>query len=401
MRRQEELVNRDASARLVLTPGQLSRYQRQLILPGFGVETQSRLLHGRVLIVGAGGLGSPAALYLAAAGVGTLGILDGDRVDVSNLHRQILHDTADVGRPKTETARRRLSALNPDVNVVEHREWLSRNNVLEILSGYDVIVNGADNFPTRYLLSDAAVYLKKPLVDAAILRFEGQLTVFMPGQGCYRCLFPDPPPPGLVPNCAEGGILGVVAGIMGTAEAVEALKILSGMGHVGAGRLKLYDALAGDWRTMTWDPDPACPACGPNTFLPHWPDYEAFCGMPGSSVPSDATVLAIDPREAHRLIREEEAILWDVRTPAEYRMGHVPGSLNVPFDDWTGPHRPELPAQGETLILICATGVRSGRAVEALRHQRGYRAAHIQDGIIGWTNVDLPWRAFDGREGPS
>lgn len=383
-----------------LTAAQLSRYQRQLILPGFGIEAQHRLRAGRVLIVGAGGLGSPAALYLAAAGVGTIGMVDGDRVDLSNLHRQILHDTVDVGRPKTETAARRLRALNPDVVVVEHRDWLTRDNVWELLGAYDVIVNGADNFPTRYLLSDAAVYLKKPLVDAAILRFEGQLTVFMPGRGCYRCLFPAPPPPGLVPNCAEGGILGVVAGIMGTAQAAEALKILSGVGSVAAGRLQLYDALMGEWRVMTWNPDPDCNACGPDSRLPDLPDYDAFCGVPGPAGTADRGVPALDPEEAHRRMREAGAVLWDVRSPAEYKAGHVPGSVNVPYEDWMDMKRLGLPREGQSLLVICATGIRSARAVGTLAERFGYPAVHVQGGLLAWTNAQLPWTVSLGATSP-
>src|SRR2546425_1214803 len=246
----------------LLTKEQMERYSRQTILEEVGLQGQRKLLDSKVLVVGAGGLGSPVAIYLAAAGVGTLGIVDGDRVDLSNLHRQIMHFTHDIGRPKTQSARRTLEDLNPDVTVIPHQTVLTSENAFEIISDYDVVINGSDNFPTRYLVNDACVMLHKPLVDASILKWEGQATVFSPGHGCYRCLFPTPPPPGTVPSCAEGGIIGALAGYMGTLQAIEAIKILLDKGETLANRLLIYDALIGEVRTVRWNRNPDCPVCG-------------------------------------------------------------------------------------------------------------------------------------------
>ncbi|MBX6378405.1 MAG: molybdopterin-synthase adenylyltransferase MoeB, partial [Clostridia bacterium] len=274
---------------VLLTDDQLERYGRQLILDEVGVEGQKRLLEARVAVVGAGGLGSPVALYLAAAGVGTIGLIDGDCVDASNLHRQILHGYADVGRPKTLSGRERLEGQNPDVTVVEHREPLTAANALSVLAGYDLVVNGSDNFPTRYLVNDACVLLGKPLVDASILKWEGQATVFLPGQGCYRCLYPSPPPPGTVPSCAEGGIMGALAGHMGTLQALEALKVLLGAGEPLVSRLVLFDALRGRYRVLRFRRNPACPVCGDHPTITQLIDYEAFCGVP---LPTASTAVA-------------------------------------------------------------------------------------------------------------
>ncbi len=240
----------------LLTKEQMERYARQTILEEVGLQGQRKLLDSKVLIIGAGGLGSPVAIYLAAAGVGTLGIVDGDRVDLTNLHRQVMHFTHDIGRPKTQSARRTLEDLNPDLTVVPHQTVLTSENALEIIAEYDLVVNGSDNFPTRYLVNDACVMLNKPLVDASILKWEGQATVFLPVRGCYRCLFPTPPPPGTVPSCAEGGIVGALAGFMGTLQATEAIKILLGKGETLANRLVIYDALIGETRTLRWSRDP-------------------------------------------------------------------------------------------------------------------------------------------------
>jgi molybdopterin/thiamine biosynthesis adenylyltransferase/rhodanese-related sulfurtransferase/molybdopterin converting factor small subunit len=373
-----------------LTGTQMSRYQRQIILPEVGVEGQRRLLASRVLLIGAGGLGSPAAIYLAAAGVGTIGVVDGDRVDETNLHRQVLHMTHDVGRPKTQSARRHLEDLNPDVTVVEHRTFLSSENALEILKDYDVIVNGSDNFPTRYLVNDAAVLLGKPLVDASILRFEGQATVFLPGQGCYRCLFPEPPAPGTVPSCAEGGILGALAGVMGTIQAVETLKILLGRGETLAGRLLLYDALAAEWRTFRWRRNPDCPVCGDHPTIHALIDYEAFCGVraPGEARTEDAgPSLELQPREALRLLAEGAALV-DVRPEAQYAAGHIPGSLALPLEELSA-RVGEIPS-GRKIVCVCNIGVRSALAVEYLRGQ-GAEAYNLAGGVLAWQNEGLPW----------
>lgn len=262
------------------TPEQAVRYSRHIILPEIGGVGQRKLLNAKVILIGAGGLGSPTALYLAAAGVGTLGIVDFDTVDLSNLHRQILHGHANIGRPKVESARDQLKNVNPDAKVVAHTEALTSENAMEILSQYDIIVNGCDNFATRYLVNDAAYLLKKPLVDGSIFRFEGQSTVFMPDKGCYRCLFPAPPPPGAVPSCAEAGVLGALPGMIGIIQATETVKLILGLGEPLVNRLLLYDALAMEFREVKIRRDPECPLCGDNPTIDHLIDYEAFCGGP-------------------------------------------------------------------------------------------------------------------------
>ena len=263
---------------MALTPDQVKRYSRHLIMPQVGSAGQRKLLQSKVLIVGAGGLGSPAAVYLSLAGVGTIGIADFDVVDVSNLQRQILHRSSDVGRPKTVSAMETLKEYNPDTNVVLHDAWLTSENAMDIISGYDIVVNGADNFPSRYLINDACYLAGKPLVDGSILIFDGQATVFIPGQGCYRCLFPSPPPPGMVPNCAEAGVLGALTGVVGSIQAVETLKLLLGIGESLASRLLLIDALSMDFRQVRIPHNPQCPLCGDNPTVTEPIDYEAFCG---------------------------------------------------------------------------------------------------------------------------
>jgi molybdopterin/thiamine biosynthesis adenylyltransferase/rhodanese-related sulfurtransferase len=381
----------------LLTREQLTRYSRQVILEDVGVAGQHRLLNSKVLVIGAGGLGSPVSLYLAAAGIGTLGIVDGDRVDLSNLHRQIIHFTHDIGRPKTESARRTLEDVNPDVTVVPYQTTLTSENAFEIIGPYDVVVNGSDNFPTRYLVNDACVLLGKALVDASILKWEGQATTFLPGRGCYRCLFPTPPPPGTVPSCAEGGIIGAVAGFMGSLEALEAIKILLGTGEPLANRLLLVDALSGEMRALRWQRNPACPVCGDHPTITSLIDYEEFCGLPGQmhgapgsagSVPAVAgDIPEVDPDEARRLI-EAGAQLIDVREPWEWAMTRVPGATLIPMADIPSrlseidPHRPA--------VIMCAVGGRSGRVVEALRRAGYANALNLAGGIVEWTNRQFP-----------
>ena len=267
----------------ILSEEQVRRYSRHLILPEIGGSGQRKLLNGKVLLVGAGGLGSPVALYLAAAGVGTLGIVDFDVVDLSNLQRQILHHVRDVGRPKVESAVDTIADLNPDVKVVPYREALNSSNVRQIFSEYDVIVNGSDNFPTRYLANDACVFLKKPLVDGSIFKFEGQTTVFLPGHGCYRCLYPAPPPPGVVPSCAEAGVLGVICGVIASIQGVETIKLLLGLGDPLVGRLVFFDALSMEFRQVKFRRDPDCPVCGDHPTITDLIDYNEFCGVPGGA----------------------------------------------------------------------------------------------------------------------
>ena len=272
------------------TEDQVRRYARHIILPGIGGEGQQKLIDSKVLVIGAGGLGSPAAMYLAAAGVGTLGLVDFDHVDESNLQRQILHGTSDVGRPKVESGTDRLNELNPNVEVVAHRSLLSSSNAFDVIGGYDVVVDGTDNFPVRYLVNDATQMLGKPLVYGSIFQWEGQASVFMPGQNtpCYRCLFPEPPPPGTVPSCAEGGVFGVLPGIIGSIQAVEAIKLLLGIGESLSGKLVLYDALRNEFTTVNlrWDPD--CPVCGKHPTVTELIDYEAFCGLAPGQAPPEA-----------------------------------------------------------------------------------------------------------------
>ena len=263
-----------------LTPDQVTRYSRHIIMPQVGPVGQRKLMQAKVLIVGAGGLGSPIALYLAAAGVGTLGIVDFDTVDLSNLQRQLLHHTDDVGKPKVVSARETLNAYNPEVNVVAHEVPITSENALEIIPQYDIIVNGADNFATRYLVNDASYLAGKPLVDGSILLFDGQATTFIPGKGCYRCLFPEPPPPGLVPSCAEAGVLGALCGTIGTIQATEVLKLILGIGEPLAGRLLIYDALAMEFRQVRIRRNPNCPLCGEHPTVTELIDYDAFCGSP-------------------------------------------------------------------------------------------------------------------------
>jgi adenylyltransferase/sulfurtransferase len=266
--------------RRVMTEEQIRRYSRHLILPEVGGAGQRKLLNSRVLLIGAGGLGSPVALYLAAAGVGSVGIVDFDVVDLSNLQRQILHHGHDVGRPKVQSAVDTIGDLNPDVKVIPYQEALSSENVRRIFADFDVVVNGCDNFPTRYLVNDACVFLGKPMVDGSIFKFEGQATVFLPGHGCYRCLYPAPPPPGVVPSCAEAGVLGVVCGVIASIQGVETIKLLLGLGEPLVGRLVFFDALAMEFRQVKYRRDPACPVCGDHPTITDLIDYHEFCGVP-------------------------------------------------------------------------------------------------------------------------
>jgi molybdopterin/thiamine biosynthesis adenylyltransferase len=272
------------------TEDQVRRYARHIILPGIGGDGQQKLMDARVLVIGAGGLGSPASMYLAAAGVGTIGLVDFDEVELSNLQRQLLHDTSDVGRPKVDSGKERLDDINPNVEVVAHKTLLTSDNAFDILGDYDVIVDGTDNFPVRYLVNDATQMLGKPLVYGSIYQWEGQASVFLPGQEapCYRCLFPEPPPPGTVPSCAEGGVFGVLPGIIGSVQAVEAIKLVLGVGEPLAGRLLIYDALSNEFTTvkLRWDPD--CPVCGKHPTVTELIDYEAFCGLAPGQAPPEA-----------------------------------------------------------------------------------------------------------------
>jgi sulfur-carrier protein adenylyltransferase/sulfurtransferase len=376
-----------------LTNDEVRRYSRHLIMPEVGVEGQRRLKAARVLCVGAGGLGSPASLYLAAAGVGTLGLVDFDTVDFSNLQRQVLYDTADVGRPKLAAARARLSGLNPEVNVVTHETALKSSNALDILGQYDVIVDGADNFPTRYLVNDACVLLGKPNAYGSIFRFDGQASVFaVKGGPCYRCLYPEPPPPGLVPSCAEGGVLGVLPGVIGTIQATEAIKLIVGAGQPLVGRLLLFDALRMSFRTLTLRRDPACPVCGDAPTVRALIDYEQFCGITPASHASDPAALpaeqetTVEELKTH-LDRRDPVWVLDVREPREFEICRIPGSTLIPLGEL--PKRlAELPQGSDApeIIVHCKSGVRSAKAVKLLRENGILRARNLKGGILAWID---------------
>ncbi len=371
-----------------LTPGEVHRYSRHLRLPDVGRDGQRRLKASRVLVVGVGGLGSPAALYLAAAGVGRLGLVDHDRVEVTNLQRQILHDTRAVGEEKLASARRRLEATNPEVEVVTHEARLDSGNALEILDGYDLVVDGSDNFPTRYLVNDACVLSGVPLVYGAVHRFDGQASVFAADDGpCYRCLFRDPPPHGAVPTCEEAGVLGVLPGIIGSIQATEALKLLLGEGRSLSGRLLTLDAREMRFREIEVRRDADCPACGDDPSVTELIDYEEFCGMDpsGSQHSGEDGVPHVDVQTLRRRIEEGEPLqILDVRQPYEWEicnldeqgadlvpLGQLPGALDRVRDD-----RP--------VVVYCRSGGRSARAVRLLQ-RHGYDAANLEGGILAWA----------------
>jgi len=367
-----------------LTREELHRYSRHLILPDVALDGQMRIKAARVLLVGAGGLGSPAALYLAAAGVGTLGLVDFDVVDVTNLQRQVLHGTSAVGQSKLESARDRIGDLNPNVAVEMHETRLTSANALEIMREYDVIVDGTDNFATRYLTNDACVLLGKPNVYGSIFRFEGQASIFaMPDGPCYRCLFPNPPPPGLVPSCAEGGVLGVLPGIVGTIQATEALKLILGIGDALVGRLLLIDAMAMRFHTVRVPRDPNCPACGTRQ-IKELIDYDEYCGTPGGEMPVSKDVPEITPTElAARLDAKDEFDLIDVREAYEWQLGRLPTARLIPLG--------QLPSALSTLdstrdiVVYCRSGKRSADATIQLR-AAGFRAVNLAGGILRWSD---------------
>jgi sulfur-carrier protein adenylyltransferase/sulfurtransferase len=368
-----------------LSRDELLRYSRHLILPNVALDGQRRIKAARVLLVGAGGLGSPAALYLAAAGVGTIGIVDFDVVDVSNLQRQVLHGTSAVGRSKLESARDRIADLNPNVVVETHDTRLTSDNALAILGEYDVVVDGTDNFATRYLVNDACVLLGKPNVYGSIYRFDGQASVFCTANGpCYRCLFPTPPPAGSVPSCAEGGVLGVLPGLVGTIQATEALKLILGAGDALIGRLLLVDALGMNFRSVRVPRDPACPACGARTIT-RLIDYDEFCGTsPDEAASSMARVPEMTPRDlAEAIARGDDLQLLDVREPYEWRLGVLPEAKLVPLGALAGAMSSLDVARH--VVVYCRSGVRSADAVQRLA-AAGFRATNLAGGILRWSD---------------
>jgi adenylyltransferase/sulfurtransferase len=375
-----------------LTRDELHRYSRHLILPGVALDGQRKLRAARVLLVGAGGLGSPAALYLAAAGVGTLGLVDFDVVDVTNLQRQVLHGTRAIGRPKLESARERLADLNPHVHVEPYDTRLTSANALEILRDYDVVVDGTDNFATRYLTNDACVLLGRPNVYGSIFRFEGQASVFATADGpCYRCHFPTPPPPDSVPSCAEGGVLGVLPGLVGTIQATETIKLILGVGDTLAGRLLLVDALRMRFDTVRVPRDPSCPACGTRT-IGALIDYDEFCGTPGGEPARADDVVEVTPQAfAERRAAADDVTLIDVREPHEWAIGHLAGARHVPLGTLAA-SLATIPLDRD-VVVYCRSGKRSAEAARQLA-AAGFRVASLAGGILRWRDeIDPDVRA--------
>ncbi|ACL23867.1 molybdopterin-synthase adenylyltransferase MoeB [Chloroflexus aggregans] len=371
---------------VTLSNEEIARYSRHLIMPEVGMAGQRRLKQGSVLLIGTGGLGSPLALYLAAAGVGHIGLVDFDVVDASNLQRQIVHGTGTVGIAKTESAKRRLQDLNPYIEITTHETRITSENALELMRPYDVIVDGTDNFPTRYLTNDACVLLGKPNVYGSIFRFEGQVTVFSARDGgpCYRCLYPEPPPPGLVPSCAEGGVLGVLPGVIGTIQATEVIKLLIGIGEPLIGRLLLYDALAMRFRELKLRRNPSCPVCGDHPTITELIDYEQFCGL--VEEPTLSNQFEITPRElAEWLERPDRPFLLDVRNPYEVAIASIPGTDKlIPIDQL--PERINELDSAREMVVYCRSGARSGRAVELLKSVGFRKVKNLVGGILRWAD---------------
>jgi sulfur-carrier protein adenylyltransferase/sulfurtransferase len=368
-----------------LTPQEVRRYSRHLIIPDVGMAGQKRMKNAKILVVGAGGLGSPALMYLAAAGIGTLGIVDFDVVEESNLQRQVIHGQSDVGRSKAESARDSVTEINPLVDVVLHTERLDSSNAMEIFADYDLIVDGTDNFATRYLVNDACVLLGKPYVWGSIYRFDGQASVFWSEYGpCYRCLYPEPPPPGMVPSCAEGGVLGVLCASIGSIQVNEAIKVIAGIGEPIVGRLMIYDALEMTYRSVKVRKDPECPLCGKNPTITELIDYEAFCGTVSEAATEATLGSTITATElAAMQQRGDDFLLVDVREPAEWDIVRIPGATLIPKGDL--PSRlADLP-QNKPIVAYCKSGVRSAEALALLKNAGFADAKHVQGGVTAWT----------------
>jgi adenylyltransferase/sulfurtransferase len=370
-----------------LSNDEILRYSRHLIMPEVGMEGQQKLKAARVLCVGTGGLGSPLALYLAAAGVGTLGLVDFDVVDLTNLQRQIIHSTADVGRPKLDSAAEKLAAINPFVNVRKFETKLSSANALDIIRQFDIVADGTDNFPTRYLVNDACVLTGKPNVYASIFRFEGQASVFAAERGpCYRCLYPEPPPPGLVPSCAEGGVLGILPGLLGVIQATEVIKLILGSGEPLIGRLLLVDALAMRFRELHLRKNAECPVCGANPTIRELIDYQEFCGIRGESqeAPVSSGVPEIRPEELKaRLDAGDDVFILDVREPHEYQICNIGGHL-IPLGDL--PARLNELDPSREIVAYCRSGARSAKAVTLLRQAGFAKVKNLAGGILAWSD---------------
>jgi adenylyltransferase/sulfurtransferase len=370
-----------------LSVDEVKRYSRHLIIPDVGMTGQKRLKNAKVLVVGAGGLGSPALLYLAAAGVGTLGIVDFDVVDESNLQRQIIHGVSDVGHLKAESARDSIREINPYVNVVLHTERLDSDNAMEIFAPYDLIVDGTDNFATRYLVNDAAVLLGKPYVWGSIYRFDGQASVFWAEHGpCYRCLYPEPPPPGMVPSCAEGGVLGVLCASIGSIQVNEAIKVITGIGEPLVGRLMIYDALEMSYRTVQVRKDPECPVCGKNPTITELIDYEAFCGAVSEEAQEAAQGSTITARDLKNMMDAGENIyVVDVREPNEYEIVSIPGATLIPKGEFISGAALERLPQDKRIVLHCKSGARSAEALAIAKDAGFSDAVHVGGGVLAWV----------------
>jgi adenylyltransferase/sulfurtransferase len=373
-----------------LTREEVMRYSRHLIIPDVTTQGQKRLKNAKVLAVGAGGLGSPTLMYLAAAGVGTLGIVEFDTVDESNLQRQIIHGQSDVGRSKAESARDSIREINPLIDVVIHETRLDNDNVMEIFSQYDLIVDGTDNFATRYMVNDAAFFLKKPYVWGSIYRFDGQASVFWPtAEGveapCYRCLYPEPPPPGMVPSCAEGGVLGVLCASIGAIQTTEAIKLLTGIGDPLVGSLMVYDALDMSYRKIKVRKDPECPLCGKEPTITGLIDYETFCGAVSEEAleaAAGSTILATELKE--RIDEGKDIFLVDVREPAEWEIMSIPGATLIPKGEFlNGNALADLP-QDKEIVVYCKSGIRSAEVLAALKSAGMTNSVHVQGGVIAW-----------------
>ena len=375
-----------------LTVPEVRRYSRHLIIPDVGMAGQRRLKSAKVLCVGAGGLGSPALMYLAAAGVGTLGVVDFDVVDESNLQRQVIHGESTIGMPKAESARQRIAEINPLVDVRVHRERLESANVLDLFAQYDLIVDGTDNFATRYLVNDACVFLDKPYVWGSIYRFEGQASVFWSEHGpCYRCLYPEPPPPGMVPSCAEGGVLGVLCASIGSIQVTEAIKLLTGIGEPLVGRLMLYDGLEMTYRSMKVRKDPQCVVCGENPSVTELIDYEAFCGTvsdEAAAAAKDSTISVLTLKQMldERERGERDFELIDVREPNEFEIVSIPGAKLIPKGDFlNGKALASLP-NDKQIVLHCKVGGRSAEVLAVVKNAGFGDAIHVGGGIVAWVD---------------
>jgi adenylyltransferase/sulfurtransferase len=378
-----------------LTVDEVRRYSRHLIIPDVGMSGQKRLKNAKVLVIGAGGLGSPALLYLAAAGVGTLGIVEFDEVDESNLQRQVIHGQSDVGRPKAESAKDSIAEINPLVQVVVHNERLDNDNVMEIFRGYDLIVDGTDNFATRYMVNDAAYFLGIPYVWGSIYRFDGQASVFAPtlvdDAPCYRCLYPEPPPPGMVPSCAEGGVLGVLCASIGSIQVNEAIKLLTGIGDPLVGKLMIYDALEMEYRKLRVRKDPNCALCGEHPTVTELIDYETFCGAVSEEAADAAADATISVVQLEQMLKEREEgtrdfVLVDVREPNEFEINRIPGSVLIPKGDFlNGSALEQLPSDKQ-IVMHCKTGVRSAETLAIVKGAGYSDAVHVGGGVVAWVN---------------